>query len=256
MVRKLFEKERAREIDKCSNIINSEVFSERDITFLPEPVQKYFKVCGYMGRPKIFNADVIWKKSFIKLSPEKGWTELETRQFNSVIEPVRIAYMKALSMPLQVRDIYRDGQGHMYGKLFSLIPVVNAKGKEISQSSLITLFTEILFIPSYSLQSYIKWEPIDSVTAKARFIHKNINVTGTFHFDETGKFSRFETNDRYYNKKGGKFIKKRFSAITDSYLEKNGVQIPNKVRIIWHLDNGDYDYFKGEIGNIIYNIRD
>jgi hypothetical protein len=252
---RLFEKERAREIKRFSNKINSEVFSESDITSLPEPVQKYFKVCGYIGKPKMFNADVIWKESFIKLSPQKPWTALETRQFNAVIEPVRIAYMKALTMPLQVRDIYRDGQGHMYGKLFNLIPVVNAKGKETSQSALITLFTEILFLPSYSLQDYIKWEPIDSRSAKARFTHKGIDVTGIFHFDETGKFLRFETNDRYYTEKGGKFVKKRFSAIADNYKEKDAIHIPNKVRIIWHLEHGDYEYFKGEIEDIIYNVH-
>lgn len=227
-MRRLFEKERAREIKTYSNKINTEVFSDSDISSLPDPMQKYFKTCGYMGKPKMFNADVVWKESFRRLSPEKGWTELETKQFNSVIEPVRIAYMKALSMPLQVRDLYRDGQGEVYGKLFNLIPVVNAKGKETSQSALITLFTEILFIPSYSLQNYIKWEPIDSHTAKARFTHKNIDVTGIFHFDGEGKFIRFETNYRYYMEKGGKFVNKKFSAIADSYIEKDGLLIQTR----------------------------
>ncbi|MCD8511144.1 MAG: hypothetical protein LRY73_15605 [Bacillus sp. (in: Bacteria)] len=146
-MKRLFEKERARAVKEFPKQKRDEVFGESDIADLPEPVQKYFRVCGYLGKPKIYNADVIWKESFIKLSPEKEWMPLETRQFNSVIEPVRIAYMKALSMPLQVRDIYRDGQGHMYGKLFNLIPVVNAKGKETSQSALITLFTEIFIYP-------------------------------------------------------------------------------------------------------------
>jgi hypothetical protein len=255
-IQKIYEKMRTEEIKKHANIISSEVFLESDIIYLPEPVQRYFRVCGFIGKPKIFNADVIWKESYIKLSPEKEWTKLNTRQFNSVIDPVRIAYMKALSMPLQVRDIYRDGKGHMYGKLFNIIPVVNSKGKEISQSSLITLFTEILFIPSYSMQNYVKWESIDSITAKARFTHMNIDVTGIFHFDEAGKFIRFETNDRYYTDKDGKFVKKRFSAIVDGYKEKNGLQIPDKVRIIWNLEEGDYGYFKGELDDIIYNSKE
>lgn len=152
-MRRLFEKERAEEIKKYSDMNSPEVFSERDIASLPESVQKYFRVCGYIGKPKMFNADVVWKESSIKLSPEKDWVKIMIRQFNSVVDPVRIAYMKALSMPMQVRDIYKDGQAHMFGKLFNLIPVLNAKGKETNQSALITLFTEILFIPSYSLQS-------------------------------------------------------------------------------------------------------
>ncbi|WP_324609512.1 DUF6544 family protein [Salisediminibacterium beveridgei] len=230
-------------------------FREADIKRLPEPVQQYFRVCGYLGQPKMFNADVIWKESYIKLSPEKEWTPLETSQFNAVIDPVRIAHMQAVSMSLQVRDLYRNGKGHMFGKLFNLIPVVNAKGPEISQSSLITLFTEILLIPSYSLQSYITWEPVDQHTAKARFRHQQIDVSGTFHFDDTGKFRRFETHDRYYSETKGTFVKKRFSALVDDFQAKDGVQIPRKVRIIWHLDDGDYEYFKGEISEMVYNVR-
>lgn len=255
-MRKLFEKERAREIAESKTDMATDVFTAGEIASLPEPVQKYFHVCGYIGKPKMYNADVIWKESFIKLSPEKDWTALETRQFNAVKEPVRIAYMKALSMPLQVRDLYKDGQGHMYGKLFNRIPVVNEKGEEVSQSALITLFTEILFIPSYSLQPYIQWEPVDSVTAKARFVHKQIDVTATFHFDEAGRFSRFETDDRYHTEKGRTFVKKKFSAMADGYFEQNGIQIPNRVRIVWHLDDGDYEYFKGEISEIKYNVTE
>ncbi len=74
------------------------------------------------------------------------------------------------------------------------------------------------------------------MTAKARLTHRDIDVTGIFHFDETGRLLRFETNDRYYS-------------------ERDGLQIPQKVRIVWHLEKGDFNYFKGEIEDIIYNLR-
>ncbi len=254
-MKKMFLKEREEEIKKNSKLISSEVYKESDIAFLPEPVKRHFRICGYIGKPKIINADVIWKESFIKLSPDKDWTELKTIQFNSVINPVRIAYMKALSMPLEVRDIYKDGQGHMYGKLFNLIPVLNATGKEISQSALITLFTEILLIPGYCLQNYIIWEEIDSFKAKARLVHMGIDVTGVFYFDESGKFIRFETNDRYFNENKNTFVKRRFSAVVNSYSPKNGLLVPDDVSITWHLDKADYEYFKGKINDIVYNIK-
>lgn len=64
-MKRLYEKERAEEIKKYAHQVISEVISENDIIYLPEPVQKYFRVCGYIGKPKIYNADVIWKESFI-----------------------------------------------------------------------------------------------------------------------------------------------------------------------------------------------
>nr|WP_314733441.1 DUF6544 family protein [Anaerobacillus sp. CMMVII] len=48
----------------------------------------------------------------------------------------------------------------------------------------------------------MKWQSMDLVTAIAIFTKKKIDVTGIFHFDETGKFIRLETDDCYYNEKG------------------------------------------------------
>ena len=255
-MKRLFEKERAEEIHRNRNIDRSAVYTEQDIASLPEPVKRYFRTCGYIGKPVICHADVIWENSEIRLSRTKDWTPLETRQFNAVVNPVRIAYMKAQTMPIQVRDIYRNGGGHVYGKLFGLFPVVNDKGKETSQSALITLFTEVLLIPGYSLQAYIEWEAVDDYTAKARFTHMGMDVSGVFHFDETGKFVRFETDDRYYSEKKGVYTKKRFSAVVDSYKEKQDIVFPQAVRIMWHLEDGDYEYFKGEVDDIKYNASE
>ena len=80
----------------------------------------------------------------------------------------------------------------------------------------------------------------------------NIDGTGIFHFDEIGKFISFESNDRCYNDKDGKFVKKRFSAVVDNYKEKNRLQIPKNVRIIWNLKIGIMNILKGKY--IIYNI--
>ena len=254
-MKRLYERERAEEIRRNSDTVQGTVYTEEDFACLPEPVKRHFRLCGYIGKPVIRHADVTWANSAIRLGREKDWTPLDTRQFHAVVNPVRIAYMKAKTIPIQVRDIYRHGEGHVYGKLFGFFPVVNDKGKETSQSALITLFTEVLLIPGYSLQDYIRWQAVDDRTAKARLLHGGIDVSGVFHFDETGRFVRFETEDRYYTEAKGVFTKKRFSAVVDSYKEKAGTVIPQMVRITWHLDDGDYEYFKGEIDGMVFNAE-
>jgi len=254
-MKKTFEKERIEEIRKSGSANVLEPLTEERIKDLPEPIKKYLRKCGYVNKPIIFNADVFWKESFIKLKPEKDWAELTTRQFNSVNPISRIAYMEFKTMPVTGRDIYRNGQGNMNGKLFNLIPIINGKGKEVSQSSLITIFCEFLFIPGYILQDYVKWESVDAKTVKATLCDKEFVVSGIFHFDNEGLFSRFETEDRYYTDKTGKFIKTRFSAIVDSYQTKNEIIIPQNVRIVWHLPSGDYEYYMGTIERINFNVN-
>ncbi len=252
---KTFEKERIEEIRKSNDFNQTELLTEEKIKELPEPIKKYLRKCGYMNQPMIFNADVFWKESFIKLKPEKTWAELTTRQFNSVNPISRIAYMKFRKMPVTGRDIYRNGQGEMKGKLFNIFPIINGKGKEVSQSSLITIFCEFLFIPGYILQDYVKWEYIDDKAVKATLSDKDFIVTGIFRFDSEGLFTMFETEERYYTDEKGKFTKTRFSAIVDSFQTKDNQLIPEKVRIVWHFKDSEYEYYKGTIDRIIFNVN-
>ena len=254
-MKKTFEKERIEEIRKSNSSNLTEPLTEEKIKNLPEPIKKYLRKCGYVNQQIIYNADVFWKESFIKLKPEKDWAELTTRQFNSVNPISRIAYMEFKTMPVTGRDIYRNGQGKMNGKLFNLIPIINGKGKEVSQSSLITIFCEFLFIPGYILQDYVKWESVDEKTVRATLYDKEFIVSGIFYFDNEGLFSRFETEDRYYTDEKRKYIKTRFSAIIDSYQTKDSKLIPEKVRIVWHLKDSEYEYYKGTIDRIIFNVN-
>lgn len=251
---KVFKKERLEEVSRDKGRVSETCFTEEELNHLPDPIKNYLYATGYIGKPIMYNADVIWKESYIKLQPDKKWLPLETRQFNSVNPLARIAYMKFLSMPVSGRDIYRNGKGAMKGKLLNLFPIINGKGKEVSQSSLITLFCEFLFIPGYILEDYVAWEYVNEKTVKATLTDNEFKVTGHFHFDEKGLFSKFETNDRYYGNGKGQAIKTKFSAIVDSYQQMDGLTIPKDVRIVWHLADGDYEYYKGTIEKIIFNV--
>lgn len=230
------------------------LFTEDTIQNLPLPLQQYLRKCGYLGTPIPYNADVYWKESFIKLKPGKKWSPLETIQFNSVNPIARIAYMRFLKMPVVGRDIYRNGQGEMKGKLFNLFTIIHGTGKEISQSALITAFCEFIFIPGYILQHYVKWEYVSDNAVRATLTDHGITVSGIFYFDSEGLFTRFETDDRYYAAPEGKILKTKFSAIVDSYQLRGGIKIVKDVRVVWHLQNGDYEYFRGTIDRIIYNV--
>ncbi|MHB1042126.1 MAG: DUF6544 family protein [Eubacteriales bacterium] len=47
----LYLSEVKKELAKYSNYAN-DIITENDIISLPEPVQKYFRYCGYLGKKK------------------------------------------------------------------------------------------------------------------------------------------------------------------------------------------------------------
>jgi hypothetical protein len=235
-----------------------DVFLEEDIVHLPPPVQRYFEYCGYLSRQKSFNARIDWEEVFLKMGPGKKWMHLDCYQFNAVLTPARIVYMKsriAGFFPFEGRDKYQDGHGSMQIELLNLWRVSDVKGPEMDESALVTLLAEALLVPGYALQPYIRWEPIDACQARATISHNGTEVSGIFYFDAQGAFLRFETNDRNWTLKDGSFKKIRWSGIVDAYRIVDGLRLPASFRAVWHTPSGDYEYFRGKIMRVEYNIQ-
>lgn len=255
-MKNIYRSEISKELAKGSGT-DSGVITEQDLTPLPEPVQRFFRHCGYLGHSKIRNAEITWRNVNFKMSPKKKWMPLQCAQFNSVPEPCRMAYMKSKMLgliPVEGRDKYQDGRGNMKFKLCKFFPVVDASGPELDQSALVTVLAECLLVPGYALQDYIQWSPIDSHTAKAVLKHNNLAVSGSFTFNDLGEFICFTTNDRYYTERGNEYRCYKWSAVAGSYVEKDGIRFPSFLKSLWHLEIGEYEYFKGEITAIRFNI--
>jgi hypothetical protein len=229
------------------------LFAEHDIEHLPQPVQKYFRYCGFIGQPKSDCAQIVWDQSHIRMRPNQKMMRLKTYQHNFVSEPSRLAYMRANMLgviPFEGRDKYHNGQGHMLGTLARMIKIFDQKDLEIAQGGAIVLLAESLLLPLYAIQPYIHWEPIDEFTAKARFIHKDVDVGGTFHFNALGEYIRFTTNERPYSLPGGGYELTPYTIQIRSYQQQGDIRIAKEVAAIWNLPQGDYEYWKGTVKEI------
>ena len=256
--RRLYDRERSHEIESCKDLITNEVLTEEDIAKLPEPIKRYIRICGYIGQPRIVNADLIWSESFFRSKPEAKWMKMKTRQFNSVPQPMRIAHMKTRMLGLisfEGRDKFDAGQGHMFGKLGGLFTIFDARDPEIAKSALIVIFAEIIMLPEYALQDYITWESWDEKSATARINYMGIEARGTFFFDDMGFISRFETNDRLMDVPGQAYQQHPYYIEVLGYHQERDITIPHEVSANWILDDNIFCYWKGKIARIIYNVK-
>jgi hypothetical protein len=253
-----YQQERKADIAKHAHLMKGEVFSLEEIEVLPEPVRRYFHHCGYLGKEKMINADIHWSESYIKFAPRKSWSRMTTRQFNAIPGPMRTAYMRVRFMgviPFEGRDLYREGCGNMRAELMSMFTLFNDAAPEIAQSALITIFAETLFLPNYALQPNISWEARDELSAKAYLRDQDRKVSGVFHFNASGEFIRFETEDRYYRDPKGSFRQAPFHVTVHRYLNHDGIRIPSEVSAAWRLEDGDFEYYRGTISGISYNVK-
>ncbi len=255
-MKKMFLSEVQTELDKCT--VNNEVFTEKDISNLPEPVQRYFRYCGYIGKEKITNAKIVWDDVNFKMSSNKPWVRIKYEQYNFVSDPSRFAYIYTKMfglIPFEGRDKYLDGRGNMLGRIAKRITLFDVKGAEINISAAVTYLSESLIVPACALQKYISWAPIDQNHAKASIEYNGVKAEGVFTFDDDGRLTKFETEERYMDTGNGKSEKHKWTVVVDSYIEKGNIKISSKAKAIWNLPDGDYEYFNGTIMDILYNCK-
>jgi hypothetical protein len=257
-LKKLFLSEVKEEIGKHP-ADTQDIITEEDIAPLPLPVQNYIRNCGYVGKKKMTNARIIWKDVLLRRNQNTAWMDLNCYQFNSVPEPCRIVYMKSNLFgffPFEGRDKYQNGKGNMLIKLLKLFTITDARSKEMDISALVTTLAETLLIPSQALQSYIKWFPVDDFSAKAVINSGGTEVSGIFEFNENYEMTRFVTTDRYQSQKNSTNKNIKWSGIAGNYCQKEGIKFPSVFEAVWHQDNSDFEYFKGVIDSIKYDVKE
>jgi hypothetical protein len=231
------------------------VITEQDIARLPPPVQRYFRAGGFIGQPHTLNVRLHWREMRLKRSHEAGWMALSCQQFNSVPEPMRIAFMQgrlAGVIPFEGRDKYQQGHGNMLIKLMKVLTLGESKGTYMDESALVTVLSEALMAPSFALQGYMTWEPVDARSARAQLTHHGITVGGTFHFNDADELVRFDTSDRWQDGTPPKKIP--WSAHLEGYRVAQGLRHPTRVSATWHEPGGDFTYVEGTIASIEFNV--
>jgi len=237
-------------ISKEKKVVTTDMIAD-----LPPVVQKWFERSNIIGK-EIIQTVHLKQKGEMRTKPDGSWMPVEAEQYFTVENPGFIWIADVQAAPfihLSGRDKYEDGRGHMLIKLLSLFPVVNAKGKETDQGTLLRYLAETVWFPSAALGDYITWVDIDSTTAKATMSYGGITASGEFGFNKDGDIISFEAQ-RYYDRKEGPTLETWFIAINENgYREFEGIRIPAKSAVTWKLKTGDFTWYKLEITDVEYN---
>src|SRR5436190_13735576 len=68
------------------------VVADADLAHLPPPVQRYLRVAGAVGRPRVRNFRVRMHGR-IRNGPNAPWIQIAAEQYNFVDEPARFFYL-------------------------------------------------------------------------------------------------------------------------------------------------------------------
>ncbi len=252
----LFNRQVKREVKELyeNNLAQKkEVITKADLAGLPQCVQKWLERSQLIGKEKAGTVR-LKQKGLMRLKEDQPWMPVEAEQYFTVDEPGFIWKAKVKMNPLIYftgKDKYDQGKGEMNIKVLSLIPVVNARGDEINQGTLLRYLAEMAWFPSAALNSYLKWEEIDANSARVTMSCQGVTGSGIYTFDDNGDVVSFFA--RRYREENGRYILTDWGGVTKGYSEFNGVRISSRTDVIWKLETGDFTWFQCEITDIEYN---
>ncbi|MEX2380014.1 MAG: DUF6544 family protein [Vicingaceae bacterium] len=230
------------------------IIIEKDLTKLPQAVQKWMRRSAVVGKPYILIGKVT-QEAEMKLKPDQDdWFKAKAVQYSTMDVPAFIWMVDVQMNPFlsfRGRDKFVAGKGEMLIKLNSLINVVNAKGEKIDEGSLQRYLGEMVWFPSLALSPYVNWQEIDDSTAIATMDYQGTKGSGTFYFNSEGDFIKYSA----LRFKGNETDAKRYEwvLLVDGYKTFEGIKVPSKMTAKWKLESGEWTWLKLKITDIKYN---
>jgi len=240
-----FDKEVKQLFSHSKNISNN-TFSSEQLSGLPEPVQRYFKLVLKQGQPYLSYVRITHDGQF-KSGAGKDWVNISGEQYATTEKPGFI--WKGKTSIFTARDMYIADKGRLIVSLFSLINIVDGKGEAYNQGELLRWLGESVLYPTNLLPGErLHWSSIDARTAKFTFRYSECDLFYIVTFNDIGEITQLETK-RYM---GNKNLETWIIKLAD-YKELNDVLVPTTFEVLWRLKDGDLSYAKFNIKKIEYN---
>lgn len=234
-----------------------EILTEKDIAHLPEPIKKYIRLTGFMGKEKILN--VFLKGSGqIRSSEKSGWMQFTSEQYNFFETPFRAFYIRAVKMgvPAVGLHLYKNETATMVIKLLNLFTVVDAKGPEMNQAETVTVLNDMCFMaPGCLINKNITWETNDASQVKATITNVKITVSAILTFDNEGKLMNFLSYDRFETSDGKIYRNFPWETPVKEYRRFGEYYLPSKADVIYKRPEGDFCYLEFRLEEIKYNVN-
>jgi hypothetical protein len=242
-----------KDLLQTRNVNNT--LTEQDIISLPEPVKKYIRYTGHIGKNKTSTFKAAFEGQ-IRSSEESTWMNFKASQYSMIDTPSRYFFIKATmkGIPVDGYHRFRNGKATMDIRAASLVKVQFAEGREMDVAETVTHFNDMCILAPGSLtNNRIIWKEIKDNEVGATFTNKGITINATLQFNDKGELINFISDDRYFSAATKQMQKVRWMTPVSGYKETDGIRFPTFGEAIWVLPEGNFTYAKMNINSVRIN---
>ena len=211
--------------------------TEEDLSALPLPVQRYVRQAGAVGQARVGHYRARWTGR-IRANPDEPWMDFVAEQHNFIDRPARFFIMDArkAGLPVDVLHVFRGGSASMTVRLLSVVPLVTSAGPELTRAETVTLLNDLAILaPGALVEPAIRWEEVDSLTARAEYTVGSNTIGARLSFKTNGELADFVSDDRLAASDDGReFIRQRWSTPLANYRTFGPWRVATQGEGWWH----------------------
>jgi hypothetical protein len=235
------------------------VVTESDLVRLPEPVARYVRRSGAVGKPRVtsFQARIHGR---IRAAATTAWMSYTGEQVNTFgAEPSRLFFMDAamFGVPMDILHTFVGPSATMRVKACSLIPVVSATGPDMDRAETVTLFNDLcLLAPAALIDAPVTWQRVDDHHVRGTFSKGPHTVTAELAFSDDDDLVDFISDDRLRSSSDGKaFTSQRWSTPVRESRTIDSRRVATRGEGRWHPPEpeGEFVYLEFNLDDITYN---
>jgi hypothetical protein len=234
---------------------------ERDLARMPAPVAAYLRWSGAVGKPRV----VAFRAFFhgrVRAGADEPWMSFTGEQVNTYGDRVaRLFHLHAhrSGLPVDVLHTFVGSEARMRVRLLSVVPMVDARGPELTRAETVTLFNDLVVMaPGALVGADVRWEQLDPLRVRGWFRHAGVTVSADLTFDETHRLIDFVSADRFRASPDGRsFEQQTWSTPLGGYREIEGRRLATYGEARWHAPapEGTFTYLELDLDRIEYDPR-
>jgi hypothetical protein len=223
-----------------------QILTEADIAHLPEPVQRYIRLTGSLGRP-VTTAITLRFDAEMFDAPGAAGMSGPVVQYERFDIPRRLFLMSTQmkGLPVAVLHDFNRDRASMQVRLAGLFNVVDISGPDLTRAETVTILNDLCFFaPSRLADPALTWEPVDANHARVIYMLGPNTVSAELVFNVAGELVDFASDDRGMLQKDGSLRSFRWTTPLGDYLDFGGWRLASQGDAIWHLPEGPFTYGK------------
>ena len=223
---------------------------------LPLPVQRYFKMALKDGQ-KYIHLAAFEQEGQLTTAPEsKKFLPFTAVQHVNAADPGFIWNAKISMAPvlhIRVVDSFIDGKAGGLVMLLSAFTVASEENTDrLKSGALYRYLAEGVWCPTTLLpENGVQWQAIDGNRALATLSDSGSTVSLEFTFNDKGEIVKIYTTERF-GLFDGEYRQYPWEGHFSDYVEKDGMMVPARGEVGWHLPEGFWLFWKGEIQDVAY----